>query len=248
MNPPYSAAAWEEMLPVLLRNLVAAAGAEGARLVVLENLYMVETGTGRPINEDTPIRPRSRKGEIRARMAEALFEAHRRGDVRAVSGRASDFYGPRGVGTNFGERFWRPALSGKPADFLPNPDTPHTYHFIPDVAQGLKALGEGPEDVLGRPWMLPCAPAETSRSLVRRFGGALGREITIRGMARPLRWAVGLFLPILREVEEMLYQWEAPFEVDDARFRAQFGMEGTALEVGAAATVAWAREVFGVRG
>jgi len=54
------------------------------------------------------------------------------------------------------------------------PDNPHTYHFIPDVAESLKQLGTGPDEILGRPWMLPCAPAETSRELVDRFARVLG--------------------------------------------------------------------------
>lgn len=244
MNPAYSTRVWREELPKHLANMVAAAGSAGARLVVLENLYMLGTGDGRPLDEDTPVNPRSRKGEIRARLAEALFAAHARGDVRAVSGRASDFYGPEGVGTHFGERFWRPALAGKPAEFLPNPDTPHTYHFIPDVAEGLKALGSAPDEAFGRPWMLPCAPAVTSREQVDQFAAALGQDITLRGMPKPMLAALALVMPIVREVREMLHQWDGPFVVNDARFRAQFGHGATDPAVGADRTVAWARRVY----
>ena len=244
LNPTYSTRVWEEVLPKYLENLIAAAGSVGARLVVLENLYMMGVGDGGPINEDTPVNPRSRKGEVRARLAEALFAAHQRGDVRAVAGRASDFYGPRGVGTHFADRFWVPALADKPAEFLPNPDNPHTYHFIPDVAEGLKQLGAGPDEVLGRPWMLPCAPAETSRALVDRFARVLGKNIALRGMPKIALKAIGLFVPIVREVGEMLHQWEAPFEVDDARFRAEFGVSATDPDEGSARTVEWARAQF----
>lgn len=246
MNPPeYSTAVWADILPKHLNNLIAAAGSAGARLVVLENLYMLGDGGGRPLTEDTPMNPRSRKGEIRARMAAALFAAHERGDVRAVSGRASDFYGPRGVGTNFESRFWTPVFKGKPALFLPNPDNPHTYHFIPDVADGLKQLGAGPDEILGRPWMLSCAPAEPSRALIGRLAKALGQDIKFRGMPGPLLAALGLFMPILRELREMMYQWKVPFVVDDSRFRAQFGMEPTDPDEGAARTVDWARQTYG---
>ena len=245
MNPAYSTRVWEEVLPKYLDNLIAAAGSVGARLVVLENLYMMGVGDGGPINEDSPVNPRSRKGEIRARLAEALFAAHERGDVRAVAGRASDFYGPRGVGTHFADRFWVPALAGKPAEFLPNPDNPHTYRFIPDVAEGLQQLGAGPDEILGRPWMLPCAPAESSRTLVERFAKVLGVDIALRGIPSIALRAIGLFVPIVREVGEMLHQWEAPFVVDDSRFRAEFGVGATDPDEGAARTVEWARAQFG---
>ena len=261
MNPAYSASVWERVLPSMQENLVAAAGSAGARLVVLENLYMIGVPENGPIDENTPFAPRSRKGEIRARLAESLLEAHRRGDVRAVSGRASDFYGPRGEQTHFGPRFWEPALAGKPAELLPRPDTRHSYHFIPDVAEALMTLGtcpeggpgEGPGDdpdssVLGRPWILPCAPAETTTALVRRFSSALGDEIRLRGMSRAVVRLLGLFVPMLREVGEMLHQWESDFLVDDTRFRKRFGLGPTSLEAGAAATVEWARGLWGPGG
>ncbi|MCL4545345.1 MAG: NAD(P)H-binding protein [Chloroflexi bacterium] len=96
VNPPYDISTWTALVPRYMENLIAAAGKVGARLVVLDDLYMLGRTSGRPMNEDTPMNPCSRKGEIRARAAERLFDAHRRGEVRAVSGRASDFYGPRG--------------------------------------------------------------------------------------------------------------------------------------------------------
>lgn len=245
LNPAYRAQVWEEVLPKYQENLIAAAGSVGARLVVLENLYMLGVGDGGPINEDTPVNPQSRKGEIRARLAEDLFAAHNRGDVMAVSGRASDFYGPRGMGTHFAGRFWTPSLTGKPAGFLPNPENPHTYHFIPDAAEGLKQLGAGPDTALGRTWMLPCAPAESSRALVDRFARVLGTDIALRGMSKIALKALGILAPTMREVGEMLHQWEAPFVVDDSRFRAEFGVSATDPDEGAKRTVEWARAQFG---
>ena len=96
MNPPYDARIWADLIPRYMNNLIAASARTGARLVVLDNLYMLGRPRGRALNEDTPMEPCSRKGEIRARAAQHLFEAHRRGDVIATSGRASDFYGPGG--------------------------------------------------------------------------------------------------------------------------------------------------------
>jgi nucleoside-diphosphate-sugar epimerase len=245
MNPAaYDRREWARLVPRFMENLIAAAGRAGARLVVLDNLYMLGRTGGRPMDEDTPVRPSSAKGEIRARAARALLAAHRRGDVRAVTGRASDFYGPGGVGTYFGPQFWRPVLAGRSAPMLVNPDTPHTYHHVADVAAGLAALGAAGEDVLGRPWMLPCAPAPTTRALVGKLAEALGRPIRFTRVPGFALRAVGLFSPLVRELAEMSYQWDEPFVVDDRRFRAHFGAQPTPLEEGARATVAWAREAF----
>jgi nucleoside-diphosphate-sugar epimerase len=124
------------------------------------------------------------------------------------------------------------------------PDAIHTYHYIPDVAAGLAALGTAPDDACGRPWMLPCAPAGTLGDLVARLSKPLGREVRITALPRWVMKAMGLFVPILRELDEMAYQWEGPFVVDDSRFRKRFGLLPTDLDEAARATVAWAREHY----
>ncbi len=246
MNPPYFAKVWAEVLPRFASNLVEAAGRAGARLVVLDNVYALGNTGGQPMDEDTPAAPCSKKGEIRARVAASLVDAHRRGAARVVLARASDFYGPGGEQTYFGPQLWRAALRGKAATWLGNPDTPHSYHFIPDVAAGLAALGLAGGDVDGRVFMLPCAPAEPTRALLARMSAALGREIRIRPMPAAALALVGLAVPIVRELREMLYQWDQPFVIDDRRFRARFpDAVPTDHDAGARETVAWALARFG---
>lgn len=241
MNPPYYARVWAELVPRYMENLIAAARRNNARLVVLDNVYMLGRPQGRPLDEDTSPKPCSRKGEIRARAAERLWEAHRRGEVRATAGRASDFYGPGGTLTHLGDQFWRPAIAGKRGRVLVEPDAIHTYHYIPDVAAGLATLGMAEDDAYGRPWMLPCAPAETMRAQVARFSRHLGREIRLARMPRILLKVAALAVPFLREIDEMLYQWEEPFVINDARFRARFKQQPEDVERAAADTVAWAK-------
>ena len=162
LNPTYSAKVWAEQLPAIATNLVAAASRNAARLVVLDNLYMLGAPGGRSLDETSPLAPISRKGDVRARVAEELLRAHRRGDAQVVMARASDFYGPGAVGSQFESHFWRRLLAGKSVQLLMNPDTPHTYHHVADVAAGLAQLGAAPDDVFGGVWMLPCAPAVTT--------------------------------------------------------------------------------------
>lgn len=241
MNPPYYARIWAELVPRYMENLIAAAGRTGARLVVLDNVYMLGQPRGKPLNEDTPPQPCSRKGAIRARSAERMWEAHRRGEVRATTGRASDFYGPGGTLTHLGDQFWGRVIAGKRGPVLLDPDAVHTYHYIPDVAAGLAALGTAEDDAYGRPWMLPCAPAETMRALVARLSRKLGREIKLMAMPRALLRTLAYFVPLLREIEEMAYQWDEPFVVDDTRFRQRFGQEPEDVERAAEDTVFWAK-------
>jgi len=242
MNAPYFARVWRGVLPQLQANLVAAAARAGARLVVLDNLYALGRTGGRPMSEETPSAPCSRKGAVRAQLHEELVGAARRGAVRVSVGRASDFYGPNAGQSHLGERPLRQLWAGKAAQVVLNPDTLHTYHYSRDVAVGLATLGieEGTDGT----WMLPCAPAVSTRALLGLLGGALGRPVKISRLPPLLVSALGLAMPIMREIQAMAYQWEEPFVVDDRRFRARFGWQATALEDGARETAAWARRAF----
>jgi nucleoside-diphosphate-sugar epimerase len=247
MNPPYNAKAWAELLPRYMQNLIAASARAGARLVVLDNVYMLGRPNGRRLSEETPANPSSRKGEIRAQVSQMMFDAHRRGDVRATSARASDFYGPRGTLTLLGNFFWPRVLKGRSAQVIADPDVIHTFHYIPDVAAGLVTLGSAPDDAFGRPWMLPCRPAETFRDLVRRIEKAFGAPIRLSVVPAWMQSLLGVFMPPLREMPEMRYQWEEPFVVDDSAFRARFNAAPEDADRAAGATVDWARAHYGAR-
>jgi nucleoside-diphosphate-sugar epimerase len=244
MNPPYNAELWANLVPRYMANLIEASARAGARLVALDNVYMLGKPNGKALTDDTPMNPCSRKGEIRARAAQALFDAHRRGDVRATAGRASDFYGPGGRLTSVGDYFWPRVLKQRSAQVIANPDMVHTYHYIPDVAAGLATLGSAPDDAFGKPWMLPCRPAETFRDLVRRLEQPLGTPIRLAVVPGWVQMAMAVFVPVLRETREMQYQWEEPFVIDDSRFRERFGAVPEDADRAAAATVAWARAEY----
>jgi hypothetical protein len=243
INAPYFAGVWAAELPRIQESLVGAAARAGARLVVLDNLYALGRTHGRPMTEETPLAPCSRKGEVRARLHEALEAARRAGTVRAVTGRAADFFGPGGVNTYFEGRLFRPVLAGKKAAIPVNHDVPHTYHFIPDVAEGLATLGEDPS--AEGTFMLPCRPAVTTRALLGLVGEALGRPVAVTRIPPLALRLLGLAVPFLRELNEMAYQWEEPFLVDDARFRARYGDRSTPLEEAARRTAEWGLATYG---
>lgn len=238
---------WDTLLLPLKRGVREAAARAGARLVVLDNLYMYgRPPSGAPFDEDTPLAPCSRKGELRALLARELLEAHARGDVRATSGRASDFFGP-GVGNALlGERFAARVLAGKPLEMGGDPDLPHAYSYAPDVARGLAALGaDAAAD--GRVWHLPVAWTGTTRALVTEVAAALGRAGAVRSAPDWLLRVLGLLDPAIGAAAEMTYQWKVPYVPDDRRFRAAFGVEPTTPERAVAETAAWIRSLAAAR-
>src|SRR5262249_50597374 len=154
-----------------------------------------------------PFRPTTRKGRVRAQMAEDLMAAHQAGIVRATSGRASDFYGPEaGAQGIFGDRIIPPLLAGKSVSVLGKLDVPHTYTFVPDFAKGLVVLGEH-DEALGQSWHIPNAPTLTTRQMLTLFFEQVRLPPKIRAVPDLVVRMLGLINPLVREVAEMLYEF-----------------------------------------
>ena len=241
MNAPYSASVWTRELPRWRESLVAAAARQQARVVLLDNVYMLGRPNGNLLSETSPITPCSKKGEIRAHEWQSWLSAHHKGDVRLACGRASDYYGPGGTQSYFGDHFWPKALGSGVAQMLTRLDTKHTYHYTLDVAAGLATLGEAPDDAYGRWWMLPTAPAESTQKMIDRVGSTLGQELKVVSMPTLMMRGLSLVVPMMRELGEMGYQWSEDFVADDRAFRMRFGSAPVSLDDGARAMVEWAR-------
>lgn len=241
VNPAYHR--WPELLLPNTRGILDGVARSGAHLVALDCLYMY--GDTSHMHEGSPLAPRSKKGELRVRSAELMLEADARGTVPLAMGRAADFFGPDAPLSVFGEHFWKRVRAGKSAQLFGDPDQVHSYSYTPDVAAALVTLGAARARGL---WMLPVQPAETTRALVSRMGTAIGRNIGISTLPSWLLRVIGVVQPMMRELAEMTYQWEQPYVLDDAKFRAAFGEGATPWDHAVVETVRWATEAFDARG
>jgi nucleoside-diphosphate-sugar epimerase len=160
LNAPYTA--WAQHFPPLQRGVLTAAERNDALLVSLENVYGYGPTGGRPMTEALPLAATTVKGRTRAAMTEQLLAAADSGQVRIAIGRASDFFGAGVTESTLGLRVFANALAGKRADFLGDPDLPHTYSYVPDIAAGLATLGTD-EGAVGQVWHLPGPETVTTR-------------------------------------------------------------------------------------
>lgn len=235
-NAPYTQ--WPQKFPALQVGVLEGAASAGAKLVVMENVYMYGKTNGQPITEKLPYTATGRKGMTRARMAEQLLSAHASGKVRVAIGRASDFFGPGCLDSAAGERMFAAAISGKKIQVLGNPAQPHTYTYVPDIGKGLVILGER-DEALGQAWHLPSPQTVTTREFIEMICQEVGQTPHIQAAPRLLIQGLGLFNPIMRELAEMLYEFEEPFILDHTRFENAFGNHATPLREAVRATTAW---------
>ncbi|WP_394841895.1 NAD-dependent epimerase/dehydratase family protein [Pendulispora brunnea] len=237
MNPPYHQ--WPEHLVAMGRGALHGAAKAGAKLVALDCLYMYGRPSG-PMSELSPYAPCSKKGTLRVELSELRLGAHGRGDVRVAIARASDFFGENLPYSTFNERFFDRILAGTPGECMGDPEMPHSYTYANDVARALVLLGEH-DEAMGQVWHIPTNPAESSRLLTRRMGRALGLDADMVGIPRMALRAMGTWNPFVRELVEMTYQWEVPFEIDDSRFRSTFRFEPTPIDEAVANIAAWVK-------
>ena len=140
-----------------------------------------------------------------------------------------------------GERFFKALLAGKKVTWFADLDQPHTMSYLPDMARAFVTLGERPE-ADGQVWHTPAAAPLTGREyieLAARFAGTPAKP-AVMGLGT-VRLG-GLFMPVLREFPELMYQYERPFVMDTGKFAAAFGpFAVTPPETALRTTLEWYR-------
>jgi nucleoside-diphosphate-sugar epimerase len=244
LNAPYTR--WPELFPPLQRGVLTAAERAGALLVTLENLYAYGPTGGQPLTEDLPLAAVTSKGRTRAAMTAELLAASAAGRVRIAIGRASDFFGAGATESTLGGRVFGHAVAGKRADFIGNPDLPHTYSYVPDIAAGLATLGTD-ERAAGQVWHLPGPQTVTTRALLDLVAGEVGHPVGIRNVPKLAVRALGLASPLMRALAEMSYEFEEPFVMDTSKFETAFGTAATPLATAITDTIAWYQTRVGAK-
>jgi nucleoside-diphosphate-sugar epimerase len=188
-QPPYGE--WSTLFPAMTERVIAGASAAGAKLVMVDNLYMYGP-QARALNEDTPREANGSKGVTRMAMENQLFNAHRDGRVRVVIGRLSDYFGPRGLNSTLSALVLEPALKGKAMRWPGDAGQPRTLHFLADAALGLAMLGDR-DRADGEVWHLPSAPPILGSEFMALVNDALDQKVKAKTLGTISMRIGGLF-------------------------------------------------------
>jgi len=220
---------WERVWPPLAASLLSAAERSGAVYAITGTLYPYGPVDG-PISEDLPDAATDHKGRLRARIWADARAAHEAGRLRAVEIRGSDYMG-LGVGQNGHiSRLVPGALQGRRVMMMGRTDLPHTFTDVADAARTLVAAAEDP-GAHGRTWHVPSNPPVTQAQALTDVLASAGRQpVRISSLRGAAFGAVALVSPFLREMRELIYQWERPYVLDDSAARARFGITPTPWE------------------
>jgi nucleoside-diphosphate-sugar epimerase len=224
----------------LQKSIIDGLTGSGVKLVIVENTYMYGITNGKPMTEDMPHNPHTRKGKVRSELNKAALAAHQAGKVKVTIGRGSNFFGPWGLEQSpMGLRAIYPILNGKSAQQIGLVDIPHTHTFLRDFGRALVMLGERSE-ADGQAWHVPNdMPRITQRDMLKMIAEEAGVPAKISSMSKLTMKMVGLFIPEVKEMGEMLYEFDQPFIMDSSKFERTFGMKATPMRDAIKETVAW---------
>jgi len=226
---------WADAWPRIMDNTIEACKQAGARLIFFDNVYMYGRVRG-PMTEETPYRPISKKGEVRAAIASLLEREWKAGSLTAMIARSADFYGPHAKNGIANAMVFDPMNQRKTPMCLASDVLPHSYTYVPDAAQALITLAEA-ESAWNQVWHLPTAPKPlTGREFITAASEAMNRPPKYRVLSHRMVKVVGWFNPIVREVYEMLYQNDSPYLFDSSKYTKAFGIAGTPYGDGIRAT------------
>lgn len=224
VNPP-GYKAWNRLVLPMVDNTIAAAQANGARIVLPGTVYNYGPDAFPLIGEDAPQHPRTRKGEIRVEMEHRLQMAAQTG-ARVLVLRCGDFFGPRTGNNWFAQGLMQ---AGKPVTRIAYPGDYHLGHswaYLPDVAQTLARLLDREAELaaferlhFGGYWV----DGHAMLDAVRHAAG----DDTIKAAHFPW-WLAQLASPFnetMRELCKMRYLWRDRVQLDDTRLKAFLGSE-----------------------
>jgi nucleoside-diphosphate-sugar epimerase len=234
VNPAYHR--WATDWPPVAAALLTAAERTGAVLVTMSNLYAYGRPSG-PMTTQSPLAATDVKGRVRRQMWADALAAHEAGRVRVTEARAADFFGPQvPAGNSHLGRQMAALRAGRRAWVIGDPDAPRTWAYLPDVAATLATLGTD-ERALGRAWHVPSAPPRSQRQALGDLAAAMRvPPVAVSGIPWPVLRAVGVVVPMMREVVAVRHQFDQEFVIDARETTETFGLAPTPWDEALAAT------------
>jgi nucleoside-diphosphate-sugar epimerase len=221
-----------------MKAVIASCEKYKAKLVFFDNVYMYEPASVGHMTEELPYKPATKKGKVRAEVAQILLNAVAEGKVTALIGRAADFYGPHNERSILGETVYKNLKKGKAANWMGRTDKKHTFTFTPDAARATALLGNT-ADAYNQTWHLPTDKnGKTGKEFVEVFAKGLSQKPKLMRLPTWLIGVIGWFVPFMREIHEMMYQYDQDYFFDSTKFEKRFGIQPTPYEEGVRQTIA----------
>lgn len=227
---------WQTQWPIIMKNVISACKTHKAKLVFFDNVYAYGLVKGW-MKEDTLVNPVSKKGEVRAQIAQMIMNEVERGSLDAIIARAADFYGPNTPLSFATVTVFQNLNRGKKAQWFIDANKKHSMTYTPDAGKATAILGNT-SSAYNQIWHLPTDKnALTGKEFIELTAKAFGVEPRYTVLKKWMIQVVGTFIPVVKESIEMLYQNEHDYLFDSTKFEKAFNFTPTSYQDGIAETV-----------
>jgi nucleoside-diphosphate-sugar epimerase len=224
----YSIKKWRATWPPFIRSVIESCKKHKAKLVFFDNNYMYDPEYMDSMTEETPVRPTSKKGEVRAEIAEMIMLEVKKGELTALIARAADFISSSN--SVLVESVIKNLKKGKKADWFVNLNKIHNFTFAPDAGKATALLGNTP-DSFNQIWHVPSTKEKlTGKQWIELIAAQINVDPNVRIVQTWQMGIIGIFVPVIKEFKEMTYQWDRDYFFDSSKFERYFGVQPTSAE------------------
>ncbi len=228
----YKLSVWQKIWPSFMKAVINACKAHNAKLVFFDNVYMYDKSAIPHMTETSPIHAPSKKGEVRQQLHEMIMNEVEKKNLTALIARSADFYGPDNKSSALNMMVADNFMKGKKAQAFGDIKKIHTYTYTPDAAKATALLGNT-TDAYNQVWHVPTTKEKlTNQQWIQLIANELKVEAKIQMVPVWLIKILGLFIPIMKEFPEMIYQNEQDYIFDSAKFEKRFGITATTPKEG----------------
>ncbi|HVN58233.1 MAG TPA: NAD-dependent epimerase/dehydratase family protein [Bacteroidales bacterium] len=225
---PYSIKVWQVTWPPFMKSVIDSCKKHKAKLVFFDNVYMYDKSAIPFMTESSPVNPPSKKGFIRAKLREMVMNEVEKGNLDALIARAADFYGPENRNSVLNIMVADNFRKGKKAQAFGDINKIHTFTYTPDAARATAVLGNT-RDAYNQEWHVPTTKEKiTTKGWIELVAAEMNKKPDIQVVPVWMIKALGLFVPMMREFPEMLYQNDRDYIFDSTKFENRFGWKATA--------------------
>ena len=218
---PYQLKTWKEHWVKIMQHTITACQKHNSKLVFFDNVYPYGYVKG-TMTEETPFNPCSKKGEVRAQVAQLLIDEMKAGNINALISRAADFYGPNVEKSMIDATVFQRLKKGKGAQWLGNTSKKHSFTFVPDAGKATAVLGNT-ADAYNQTWHVPTdANVLTGKQWVELIARHYNTPAKVAALPKWMVRLLGIFIPLLGELTEMMYQFENDYLFNSSKFESRF--------------------------
>ena len=211
LNPP-NYHNWAEIIPAITAQVITAAKASGASVILPASIYNFGDQPG-TFDENTPQRATTRKGQIRI----AQEQSYRNSGVQTILLRAGNFIDPTGNGDVMSVGLMRDIGKGKITALGPI-GTVQAYCYMPDWGRAAVMLAEKRHSLSQFEDVPFPGHTFTYSALHETVNAATGKTHKLSTFPWWLMRALSPFWELAREMSEMRYLYAMPHKISADKF------------------------------